>query len=158
MDRQGDIAELDLHEGLDNTPSLFGHRIRDRGVVLKRAFSAELPRIPGSATELNQVWANLISNAIDAAGEGGHVTVRTFLEGTTAIVEVVDDGPGIPQNLQDRIWEPFFTTKPVGQGTGLGLDISRRIVEEHGGEITLESAPGNTRFAVRLPVGGVAAN
>jgi signal transduction histidine kinase len=157
MDRQGDIAELDLHEGLDNTLSLFGHRIRDRGVVLKRAFSAELPRIPGSATELNQVWANLISNAIDAAGEGGHVTVRTFLEGTTAIVEVVDDGPGIPQNLQDRIWEPFFTTKPVGQGTGLGLDISRRIVEEHGGEITLESAPGNTRFAVRLPVGGVAA-
>ena len=152
MDRQGDMAELDLREGLETTLALFAHRLRDRGVVLSREYARDLPRIAGSATELNQVWANLIANAIDAAGDGGHVTVRTQLEGTTAIVEVADDGPGVPASLQDRIWEPFFTTKAVGQGTGLGLDISRRIVEEHGGEITLESEPGNTRFAVRLPL------
>ena len=152
MDRQGDMAELDIREGLETTLALFSHRLRDRGVVLTREYAPAVPRIAGSATELNQVWANLVANAIDAAGEHGHVTVRTQLEGTTVIVEVSDDGPGVPAALQDRIWEPFFTTKAVGQGTGLGLDISRRIVEEHGGEITLESEPGNTRFAVRLPI------
>ena len=152
MDRQGDITAFDIHEGLDSTLALFAHRIRDRGVVLTRAWATGMPLVRGSATELNQVWANLISNAVDAAGERGSLTVRTCLEGTMAVVEVIDDGPGIPPALQGRIWEPFFTTKPVGQGTGLGLDISRRIVEEHGGEISLESKPGQTRFAVRLPV------
>ena len=152
MDRQSDYAKLDIHEGLENTLALFAHRIRDRGVTVERDFAAALPRIAGSPTELNQIWANLVANAIDAAGENGRVTVRTVVEGTTIIVEVRDNGPGIPAALQDRIWEPFFTTKPVGQGTGLGLDISRRIAEEHGGEITLESKPGDTRFAVRLPI------
>jgi signal transduction histidine kinase len=152
MDRQGDLADLDIREGLETTLALFAHRLRDRGVVLTRDYTPDLPRIAGSPTELNQVWANLIANAIDAAGERGRVTVRVSLEGTTLVVEVADNGPGVPATLQDRIWEPFFTTKPVGQGTGLGLDISRRIVEEHGGEIALESAPGDTRFTVRLPV------
>ena len=152
MDRQGDVAELDIREGLETTLALFAHRLRERGVILAREYAPDLPRVAGSATELNQVWANLIANAIDAAGERGHVTVRTLLEGTTLVVEVIDDGPGVPAALEDRIWEPFFTTKAVGQGTGLGLDIARRIVEEHGGEITLESKPGDTRFAVLLPV------
>jgi signal transduction histidine kinase len=152
MDRQGDVAEVDVHEGLETTLALFSHRLRDHRVVLTRAYARGLPAVRGSATELNQVWANLIANAIDAAGEHGHVAVRTTREGTMVAVEVTDDGPGVPMSIQERIWEPFFTTKPVGQGTGLGLDISRRIIEEHGGEITLESKPGDTRFTVRLPL------
>ena len=152
MDRQGDITTFDIHEGLESTLALFAHRIRDRELVLTRAWATGMPLVRGSATELNQVWANLISNAVDAAGERGRLTVRTFLEGTMAVAEVIDDGPGIPAGLQNRIWEPFFTTKPVGQGTGLGLDISRRIAEEHGGQISVDSKPGETRFAVRLPI------
>ena len=151
MDRQGDIADVDVREGLETTLALFAHRVRERGVALAREYAPALPRVAGSATELNQVWANLIANAIDAAGERGHVTVRTSLEGVVVVVEVTDDGPGVPAAIQDRIWEPFFTTKPVGHGTGLGLDISRRIIEEHGGEITLASVPGKTTFTVRLP-------
>jgi signal transduction histidine kinase len=91
----------------------------------------------------------LIDNATDAATT--RVTVRTMVENGAVVVEVADDGPGVPAELRDRIWEPFFTTKAVGQGTGLGLDIARRLIEQHGGELTLSSVPGNTRFRARLP-------
>ena len=107
-------------------------------------------RVHGS--ELNQVWTNLIDNAIDAIDGHGTISIRTCRSGDDILVEVIDDGPGIPADLQSRVMEPFFTTKAPGKGTGLGLDITRRIVESHGGRLTVTSRPGETRFAVRLPL------
>ena len=99
------------------------------------------------------MWTNLIDNAVDAVGDGGRVTLCTRVQGPRVLVEIVDDGPGVPSDLQARVFDAFFTTKPVGQGTGLGLDIAQRIVVRHHGELRLESEPGNTRFQVLLPAG-----
>ena len=112
-----------------------------------------LPQVPVYGGELNQVWTNLIDNAVQAMDGAGTLTIRTSLDGDHVRVEIGDTGPGIPPELRQRIFEPFFTTKPVGEGTGLGLDISYRIVvARHGGDLTVESEPGDTRFIVRLPL------
>jgi signal transduction histidine kinase len=109
--------------------------------------------VPIFGAALNQVWTNLIDNAVQAMNGQGTLTIRTSLDGDYVRVEIGDTGPGIPEELRQRIFEPFFTTKPVGQGTGLGLDISYRIVvERHGGDLRVESEPGDTRFIVRLPL------
>jgi signal transduction histidine kinase len=109
--------------------------------------------VPGYPAELNQVWTNLIHNALDAMAGSGTLTLRTAVDGDCALVEVADTGPGIPGELRKRVFEPFFTTKPVGQGTGLGLDVSWRIVvNRHGGDLCVVSRPGDTRFQVRLPL------
>jgi signal transduction histidine kinase len=149
MDRGTSDADVDLRAGLESTLALFAHRLRQRGVEVRREYADALPRVSGRPGELNQVWTNLIDNASDAAASV--VTVRTAAVDGSVVVEVRDDGAGVPPELQDRIWEPFFTTKAVGEGTGLGLDIARRLVEQHGGELTLTSEPGDTRFCVRLP-------
>jgi len=116
-------------------------------------YDRSLPAIPAYAAELNQVWTNLIDNAVSAMGETGVLTVRTGLDRDHVTVDICDTGPGIPAEIRERIFEPFFTTKPVGQGTGLGLDITWRIVvKKHHGDIKVESVPGSTRFRVRLPV------
>ena len=142
----------DLREGVESTLAMFAHRVRDKRLTIDRAYSPALPRVPAIVGELNQVWSNLLDNAIDAAPVGGRVGIRVAPEDGMVVVEVSDDGAGVAPELQNRIWEPFFTTKAVGQGTGLGLDIARRIVvRTHGGEITLSSRPGDTRFTVRLP-------
>jgi signal transduction histidine kinase len=112
-----------------------------------------LPKVPGHAGELNQVWTNLIDNAADAVDGRGRITIKAFESGDRVAVEVADDGPGIPREVQGRVFEPFFTTKEVGAGTGLGLDTVRRVLTGHGGEVTVESKPGQTRFTVRLPKG-----
>jgi signal transduction histidine kinase len=118
-----------------------------------RAFDLSVPRIMAYGGELNQVWTNLIDNAIDAVDGSGKICVGTFVEDDQLVVEVVDNGKGIPLEIQPRLFEPFFTTKSVGSGTGLGLLISHRIVaNRHGGEIEFESKPGETRFKVRLPL------
>ncbi len=117
-----------------------------------REYEEDLPEIWANAGELNQVWTNLIDNAIDAVDEDGNIKVRTAPRKRHVLVEVADDGPGIPEEIRSRIFDPFFTTKEIGEGTGLGLDIVRRIVAGHGGEITFHSEPGETRFTVRLPV------
>ena len=118
-----------------------------------RAFDRSLPRIMAYGGELNQVWTNLIDNAIHAVNGTGKICIGTSLEDNQIVVEVVDNGPGIPADVQPRLFEPFFTTKPVGTGTGLGLVISNRIVgDRHGGEIEFDSKPGETRFKVRLPL------
>jgi signal transduction histidine kinase len=114
----------------------------------------DLPPIRGYTVELNQIWMNLIDNAIDAVSQNGHVDVSAILEGADVIVTVVDDGPGIPADIRESIFDPFFTTKPIGEGTGLGLDIVRRVVRGHNGDVTLDSRPGHTEFRVRLPIGG----
>jgi signal transduction histidine kinase len=142
----------DLHDGLDATLVVLGAKIRP-GVTVVKDYDRSLPRVPAYAGELNQVWTNLIHNALDAMAGEGTLTLRTARDGDCALVEVADTGPGIPAELRRRVFEPFFTTKPVGQGTGLGLDVSWRIVvNRHGGDLRVQSRPGDTRFQVLLPL------
>ncbi|MEU4413481.1 ATP-binding protein [Nocardia salmonicida] len=143
---------VDLHELLDSTLVMLNRKLGD-GVRVVKDYDRSLPPIPCFAAELNQVWTNLIDNAVYAMGGEGTLTIRTFKENDCAAVEIGDTGPGIAPEARGRIFEPFFTTKPVGDGTGLGLDISFRIVaNKHNGDIRVESEPGNTRFIVRLPL------
>ena len=144
----------DVHAGLDSTLTMLAHRIRECRVQVVRDYAPDLPPVLGHPGELNQVWTNLLDNAVDAVRKGeGRVTIRTALRDTHVLVEIGDNGSGIPPELQPRIWEPFFSTKPVGEGTGLGLDVVHTIITQgHGGDIDVESVPGDTRFSVLLPV------
>jgi signal transduction histidine kinase len=145
--------KVDVHAGLNSTLIMLGHKLKKGDVKVVRDYAKDLPHICGHAGELNQVWTNLIDNAIDAVDGQGRITVRTASENGRILVEVSDDGPGIPEDVRKRIFEPFYTTKDVGEGTGLGLDISYRVVvEDHKGDIRVLSEPGDTRFQVRLPV------
>ena len=143
---------VNVHELLDSTLLMLGGKIPP-GITVVKEYDKSLPTIPAYAGELNQVWTNLIDNAVSAMGDTGRLTVRTGMDRDQLFVEFGDTGPGIPEEIRGRIFEPFFTTKPVGQGTGLGLDISWRIiVNKHHGDIGVESVPGDTRFRVRLPL------
>ena len=151
MDR-GDLVEVDLHEGLETTLAVLGHKLKHSEIVLVREYDRALPKLTVRGSELNQVWTNLLDNAIDALGERGTITISTHADGQCAVVEVSDDGPGVPEDVAARIFDPFFTTKDVGQGTGIGLATARRIVvDRHDGSLTLDSLPGRTTFRVRLP-------
>ena len=150
---QSPIQEVDLKEDLENTLKIFGHRLK-AGVNVVREYDANLPRICAYGGELNQVWTNLIDNAIDAMDGKGELRIRAFRELDSVIVEIGDNGPGVPEEIRSRIFEPFFTTKKVGAGTGLGLDTAMRIVRKHHGAVDLTSQPGDTRFRVRLPIKG----
>jgi signal transduction histidine kinase len=147
---QSALQEVDLREDLDNTLKIFGHRLKT-GVTVVRDYDEALPRVCAYGGELNQVWTNLIDNAIDAMQGKGELKIKTCKELDYAVVELQDNGPGIPETIQSRIFEPFFTTKSVGDGTGLGLDAVARIVRRHHGFIEVESKPGETCFIVRLP-------
>ncbi|MEV0588248.1 ATP-binding protein [Nonomuraea sp. NPDC050310] len=151
MDRAA-FQHVDVHDLLDSTITMLRGKIPpDVSVVTD--YDRTLPEIPAYAGELNQVWTNLIVNALDAMGGEGTLTVRTAHDEDEAIIEIGDTGPGVPEEIKERIFEPFFTTKTVGKGTGLGLDISYRIVAgRHGGELKVRSAPGDTWFEVRLPL------
>jgi signal transduction histidine kinase len=143
--------EVDIHNGLENTLIMLHHRLK-HGIEVVREYDRTLPPICAHGSELNQVWTNLISNAIDAMKESGKLCIRTARERTYAMVDVIDNGPGIPPELQPRIFEPFFTTKAVGEGTGLGLDAVYRIVTNHRGRVSFESRSGETRFTVWIPL------
>jgi signal transduction histidine kinase len=157
MDR-APTQEVDVNEGLDNTLAILKYKFED--IEVERHFDESLPRITAHGSELNQVWTNLIDNAIDAVTGGdriGRIRLRTTHERDRLLVEISDNGPGIPGEIRDRIFEPFFTTKDVGKGAGLGLDVSYRIVVgRHGGDLRVDSKPGDTRFQVRLPMDGSA--
>jgi signal transduction histidine kinase len=143
---------IDVHELLKSTLLMLSGKLGD-GITVAKDFDRSLPKIPAYPAELNQVWTNLIDNAVSAMNGQGTLTVRTARDNDQVLVEIGDTGPGVPPDILNRIFDPFFTTKPVGEGTGLGLDISRRIVvERHHGDLRVESAPGNTRFQVRLPL------
>ncbi|NTX11471.1 cyclic nucleotide-binding domain-containing protein [Myxococcus sp. CA056] len=147
------LQRVDVHEGLESTLAVLGHRLR--GVRVERDYDRSLPPITAYGTELNQVWTSLIENAADAIKEngGGTLLLRTRGDGDHVEVEVVDDGPGIPEDVLPRVFDPFFTTKGVGEGTGLGLSITHRVVSTlHRGEVVVTSRPGETRFRVRLPL------
>ncbi len=151
MDR-APVSDVDLHDGIESTLTMLGHKLRD-GVTVERDYDRSLPRVRANSGELNQVWTNLIDNALGAVGDPGTVRISTARDSESLLVEIGNDGPGIPEAVRARVFEPFFTTKDVGKGTGLGLDISRRIVERHGGSLTFTSQPGDTRFRVRIPLG-----
>ena len=155
MDETQTRAETDLHDGLESTLTMLAYKTGERRARVERDYDASLPRVWANAGELNQVWTNLLDNALDAVAPGGRIAIRTVHRGDDAVVEIRDDGPGIPAEVQARIWEPFFTTKDVGEGSGLGLDIVRRIVvRQHRGDVGVESRPGDTCFRVRLPIHG----
>jgi signal transduction histidine kinase len=150
MDR-APFRTVDVHELLDSTLVMLGRKIGE-GITVIKDYDRTLPPVPVYAAELNQVWTNLIDNAVGAMGGTGTLTVRTRRDGDRLLVEIGDTGPGVPDEIRPRIFEPFFTTKPFGEGTGLGLDISWRIVvHKHHGDLRVESVPGDTRFQVRLP-------
>ena len=150
---QGTVAEpLDLALNLKNTVAVLKSKARTKSVAVGITLEPDLPRVRGFVGELNQLWANLIDNAVDAAPPSGHVEVAAARQHQRVVVRVIDDGPGIPAEIRERIFEPFFTTKPVGQGTGLGLDIVRRLAIHNDALIDVESRPGRTVFSVSLPL------
>jgi signal transduction histidine kinase len=148
---QAPVQSIDVHEGLDNTLVMLRSKLK-AGVSVHRQYATDLPRIQAYGSELNQVWTNIIDNAVDAMDGKGEITIRTRQEKGHVVVEIEDNGPGIPENVQSKIFDPFFTTKPVGKGTGLGLNISYNIIKKHQGEIKVISHPGMTRFVVTLPL------
>ena len=158
---QSPLQEVDLHEGIENTLTILGHKLKQHRIVVQRDYDPNLPPILAYGSQLNQVWTNLIDNAIDAIAsrrepelsEPGMIWIRTATEKDCVRVEIVDNGPGIPPEIQSRIFEGFFTTKQVGQGTGLGLEIVQRIiVNQHHGDIRTITQPGKTCFQVHLPI------
>jgi signal transduction histidine kinase len=143
---------IDVHESLQSALVILGYKIRHKEIYVSREFSSDLPALQVKTGGLSQVWTNLLDNAIDAAPQKGHITIRTWMEGKDILVGIRDDGSGISEEHRPHIFEPFFTSKPVGVGTGLGLSIAYKIITlNFGGDIRFESEPGSTEFIVRLP-------
>jgi signal transduction histidine kinase len=152
MDRASVPEPVDLARGLANTLAVLASKAKTKSVGVNLNVEKDLPAVHGFGSELNQIWSNLIDNALDAVDEGGQIEIIAKKEKDRVVVRVIDNGHGVPAEARDRIFDPFFTTKPVGQGTGLGLDIVRRLVQRHNGQIELESRPGRTEFRVTLPM------
>jgi signal transduction histidine kinase len=148
---QGPMQEVDIERGLETTLTIMNHKLK-RGITVVRDYSPNLPKVMSSGSELNQVWTNLIDNAADAMNGNGKLTIRTARENDFVLVEIADNGAGIPPEKISRIFDPFFTTKGVGEGTGLGLDVVNRIIKNIGGQISVTSVQGDTRFQVRIPI------
>lgn len=149
---QAPVQAVNLHEGIDNTLVILRNKLK-AGINVRREYASDLPHVAAFGSELNQVWTNILDNAADAMNGKGEISIKTRRDDGWAIVEIEDNGPGIPEEIQPKIFDPFFTTKGVGKGTGLGLSTSHAIVtRKHRGEIRVESRPGLTRFTVRLPI------
>jgi signal transduction histidine kinase len=151
MDRLAGPELVDVGAGLRDTLAMVAAKARAKSVAIATEIDPGLPSVLGTGGELNQVWLNLIDNALDAVAASGHVRVSARRELDQVVVRIIDDGPGVPPGIREQIFDPFFTTKPPGQGTGLGLDIARRLVRRYNGDIDLRSQPGRTEFSVRLP-------
>lgn len=152
MDRETGRQPVDIHEGLKNTVVMLNHKFKQKQVRLHKEFSASLPPVEAYGGELNQVWTNIIVNALEVLpDQGGEIRLHTYPERQFVCIDITDNGPGIPAELQSRIFDPFFTTKSVGEGTGMGLDIVNRIIHRHEGEVTVSSRPGETTFHICLP-------
>jgi signal transduction histidine kinase len=150
---QAPSQNVDIKQSLETTLTIMNHKLK-HGISVTRDYAPDLPKLMAYGSELNQVWTNLIDNAADAMHGKGKLLVRAKRENDYVLVEIGDNGPGIPAEVQSRIFEPFFTTKGVGEGTGLGLDVVHRIVRKMHGEINVKSVPGDTRFQVRIPIKG----
>jgi signal transduction histidine kinase len=152
MDR-GDVIRADVHEGLESTLTILNHKLKHTRITVERDYDTTLPHLTMRGSELNQVWTNLLDNAIAALGDSGTITVTTLSDNGCVRVDIADDGPGIPAGIRSRVFDPFFTTKPPGSGTGMGLDTARRIVEQrHSGSLTFDTGAAGTTFHVWLPV------
>jgi signal transduction histidine kinase len=152
MDRGG-VVQADIHEGLETTLTVLSHKLKHTQIEIRRDYNRALPPLTIYGSELNQVWTNLLDNAIDAVGESGTITVSTKRDGDCILVEIADTGPGIPPEARAHVFDPFFTTKDVGRGTGLGLDTARRIVaDRHGGSLTFDTSERGTTFHVWIPL------
>ena len=152
MDLTNDLQPTDVQKDIENTITLLGFKLREKSIDVKKEFHPDLPHIPAFVGELNQVWTNLIDNAIFALGKNGVINIKTGVNEKNITVSVTDNGPGIPKDIISRIFDPFFTTKKVGEGTGIGLDTVNRIIKNHNGEIQVNSEPGRTEFIVTLPL------
>ncbi len=148
---QAPVQEVDIEHSLETTLTIMHHKLK-RGITVAREYAPNLPKVMANGSELNQVWTNLIDNAADAMNGTGTLTIRAARENDFVLVEIADNGPGIPAEVKSRIFDPFFTTKGVGEGTGLGLDIVNRIVKNARGQVNVISAPGDTRFQIRIPI------
>jgi len=148
---QTPLQNVDIVKSLETTLTILNHKLK-HGVEVDRDYQPIPLLVDSFGSELNQVWTNIIDNAIDAMRGKGKLRVRTYRDGSCVVVEIADNGPGIPADIQPHIFEPFFTTKGVGEGTGLGLDTVQRIVKKHQGSIQVNSKPGDTRFQIFLPV------
>ncbi|MEM7369369.1 MAG: ATP-binding protein [Bacteroidota bacterium] len=152
MDRGKSLEPTDLHEGLKLTLMILKHKLKDRRIQVSNQFADDLPMVMSLGGQLNQVWTNLISNAVEAMEPGGTLSIKTYEARQKVWIEIKDTGSGIPEENLSRIFEPFFTTKPMGEGTGMGLDIVKKIINRHDGDITVRSVPGDTTFEVWFPV------
>jgi signal transduction histidine kinase len=152
MDHAPTPEPVDIRRGISDTITLLGGKTRAKSAKVTVNFADDMPLAYAVGAELNQVWMNLIDNALDAISEGGHVDVSGAREIGDVVVRITDDGPGIPDQVKDKIFDPFFTTKGVGEGSGMGLDIVKRLLKRHEGDIDVESRPGMTQFQVRLPI------
>jgi len=154
---KGQKQTIDINNSIHATLVILGHKLREKEIVLEKEFAADLPPLQSECSGLNQIWTNLLDNAIDAVPQHGRIGVRTWAEKAPAdsraqlCISVEDNGTGIPLDSQPQIFEPFYTTKPVGVGTGIGLGIVQRIVDQYGGTIRFSSEPGHTEFVVRIP-------
>ena len=148
MDRGSSFEAIDIHDGLKSTLMMLKHEFKQKGIVFDKQIDRSLPKVKAIGGELNQVWTNIIMNAIDAMDKGGTLYVRTYRDRNYVCVDIGDNGPGIPEDIQTRIFEPFFTTKKMGEGTGMGLDIVKKIIDKHDADIKVESEPGKTVFTV----------
>lgn len=152
MDSNVDVAKIDIRQGIKSTLTMLKHKLKKKNIQLEKSFAADLPEVKAFPSELNQVWTNLIDNAVDAMEKDGVLKIKGYHKLDCLTIEITDNGTGIPADIQDNIFDPFFTTKGVGEGTGLGLDIVRRIIEHHKGTIDLNSKPGETTFKLGFKI------
>lgn len=152
MDRMNEMQPTDIHHDIENTLTLLGHRLREKNISVKKVFCDNLAAVHAYVGELNQVWTNIIDNAIYALPKNGELIIETTCDSKNVNVKIIDNGTGIPSEILSRIFDPFFTTKKVGEGTGIGLDLVNRIIKHHNGDIKVNSVPGRTEFLVCIPI------
>jgi signal transduction histidine kinase len=158
MDQTNDLQPTDIHNDIENTLTLLGYKLREKNITVKKSFCENLPAVPAYVGELNQVWTNIIDNAIYALPKDGELTITTSCDSKKVSVRVIDNGAGIPKEIISRIFDPFFTTKKVGEGTGIGLDLVNRVIKHHNGDIKVNSQPGQTEFTICIPVAEIKKN
>ncbi len=152
MDQTNDLQPTDIHNDIENTLTLLGYKLREKNITVKKTFCENLPSVPAYVGELNQVWTNIIDNAIYAVPKDGELNIETTCDSKNVSIKMIDNGAGIPKEILSRIFDPFFTTKKVGEGTGIGLDLVNRVIKHHNGSIKVNSKPGQTEFTICIPV------
>jgi signal transduction histidine kinase len=152
MDRTNEKQPTNIHKDIENTLTLLGYKLREKNISVKKTFCDDLAEVHAYVGELNQVWTNIIDNAIYAMNQSGELIIETTCDKKDVNVKIIDNGIGIPPEIMSRVFDPFFTTKKVGEGTGIGLDLVQRIIKHHNGDIKVHSKPGRTEFLICIPI------